>query len=295
MPTPVAHCHGTVAGYAYCHADAVRSPALDDLLAGHADKPCYVASDSFAAHAVTALHQHEGGRPDLGVLSGPAYGAGSLHALIHHCEQARAAEATVACGAVVLGGGSWGTAAPALSSSNLPVSGNDDIAGISGRLHASGAGLRACRRAAGRAGPRHNGGRQRLEAAAATAGRHASVRCAGPAAGTACSPASGAGCYHRELWLSAALERFQLCPDVWIAHSFGANTVLTLLARHAAHPGPPRPRADLAVLQGYAPGRSPGPLFRQHVNEFLTLSNQSIRARTARAGAGCPAAHDARA
>lgn len=101
-------CHGTVAGYAYCHADAVRSPALDDLLAGHADKPCYVASDSFAAHAVTALHQHEGGRPDLGVLSGPAYGAGTLYALIHHCEQARAAEATVACGAVVLGGGSWG-------------------------------------------------------------------------------------------------------------------------------------------------------------------------------------------
>jgi len=100
--------HGALAGYAYCHADAARSPALDALLTDHASKPCYVAGDSFAAHAVTALHQREGAQRDLGILSGPAYGAGTLYALIHHCEQARAAEPESARGAVVLGGGSWG-------------------------------------------------------------------------------------------------------------------------------------------------------------------------------------------
>ncbi|WP_454765220.1 beta-ketoacyl synthase N-terminal-like domain-containing protein [Cupriavidus campinensis] len=101
-------CHGALAGYAYCHADAAHSQALDGLLARHPGKPCYVAGDSFAVHALTALHRREGARPDLGILSGPAYGAGVLYALIHHCEQARAGEPGTERGAVVLGGGSWG-------------------------------------------------------------------------------------------------------------------------------------------------------------------------------------------
>jgi len=103
-----APCHGTLADYAFCHADAAHSQALDALLAGHAGKPCYVAGDSFAAHALASLHLREGAQVDLGMLSAPAYGAGTLYALIHHCEQARAGRPEMADGAVVLGGGSWG-------------------------------------------------------------------------------------------------------------------------------------------------------------------------------------------
>ncbi|MNS93851.1 2-succinyl-6-hydroxy-2,4-cyclohexadiene-1-carboxylate synthase [compost metagenome] len=85
-----------------------------------------------------------------------------------------------------------------------------------------------------------------------------------------------------ERWLSAALERFQLCPDVWIAHSFGANTVLTLLAQHPATPGATAPAALVSPFYKALHREVTWSLFQQHVNAFPDFVQQSIRARTAR-------------
>jgi len=85
-----------------------------------------------------------------------------------------------------------------------------------------------------------------------------------------------------EQWLHAALERFQLCPDVWVAHSFGANTVLTLLARHPSLPGATAPAALISPFYKASHHEVTWSLFQQYVNEFRDFVELSIRCRTTR-------------
>ncbi|WP_454765221.1 alpha/beta fold hydrolase [Cupriavidus campinensis] len=85
-----------------------------------------------------------------------------------------------------------------------------------------------------------------------------------------------------EQWLRTALERFQLRPDVWVAHSFGANAVLTLLALHPTLPGATAPAALISPFYKASHHEVTWSLFQQYVNEFRDFVELSIRCRTTR-------------
>ncbi|MDF3835348.1 alpha/beta hydrolase [Cupriavidus basilensis] len=84
-----------------------------------------------------------------------------------------------------------------------------------------------------------------------------------------------------EDWLREALDAFQLQPDAWVAHSFGASTVLALLARDAAFD-----RVPVALISPFYKVSSQDvtwPLFQRYVNEFTDFVELSIRLRRRRA------------
>lgn len=82
-----------------------------------------------------------------------------------------------------------------------------------------------------------------------------------------------------EEWLREALDAFGLQPDAWVAHSFGASTVLALLASRNTSDGAP-----VVLISPFYKASSEDvtwPLFQRYVNEFTDFIELSIRVRRA--------------
>ncbi|WP_345812298.1 alpha/beta hydrolase [Paraburkholderia sp. PREW-6R] len=88
-----------------------------------------------------------------------------------------------------------------------------------------------------------------------------------------------------DTWLALAINAFDLRPDAFAAHSFGANVLLAFLATHGA-PGTPS-----VVVSPFYKARQADfswALLRQYVGEFPRFVEESM---TQRAG-GRPVPHD---
>jgi len=80
-------------------------------------------------------------------------------------------------------------------------------------------------------------------------------------------------------WLRAALERFELQADAWVAHSFGASTLLSLLAEQPDAPGAQAPAVLISPFFKRRPQDVSWPLFQRYVNEFQKFVELSLRVR----------------
>lgn len=78
-------------------------------------------------------------------------------------------------------------------------------------------------------------------------------------------------------WLQQALDVFELTPDAWLAHSFGASTLLGLMSRGAAR----HQRPAVLVSPFFKPCHTQvtWPLFERYVAEFTDFVRLSIRVR----------------
>jgi len=85
-----------------------------------------------------------------------------------------------------------------------------------------------------------------------------------------------------EQWLAEGVRRFGIQPDAWIAHSFGASTLVSLLAKDRTFPGAAAPASLLSPF--YAPSRRgvTWHLLKRYIDEFPAFVEQSILARTSR-------------
>lgn len=81
-----------------------------------------------------------------------------------------------------------------------------------------------------------------------------------------------------EDWLHAALDAFELEPDAWVAHSFGASTLLALLAG-AGQRGRHVPAVLISPFYKASPAEVTWPLFQHYVNRFTDFVEMSIRVR----------------
>lgn len=86
-------------------------------------------------------------------------------------------------------------------------------------------------------------------------------------------------CMGPEAWLQTALTSFELKPDAWIAHSFGASTVLSLIAQQRASPGARAPMALISPFYKPTTSEVTWPLFQRYVSEFTDFVELSIRTR----------------
>lgn len=80
-----------------------------------------------------------------------------------------------------------------------------------------------------------------------------------------------------EDWLRTAVEAFELHPDAWIAHSFGASTLLAMLAT-SDEPSD----APVTLVSPFYKASSKDvtwPLFQGYVNRFTDFVELSIRVR----------------
>lgn len=84
-------------------------------------------------------------------------------------------------------------------------------------------------------------------------------------------------------WLGAAVRHFKLCPDAWIAHSFGASALISLLATDRTVPGAAAPTALISPFHKASQEDIDWQLFQRHVDDFQKFIELSIVSRTPRA------------
>jgi pimeloyl-ACP methyl ester carboxylesterase len=78
-------------------------------------------------------------------------------------------------------------------------------------------------------------------------------------------------------WLQRALDEFELAPDAWLAHSFGASTLLGLLSRSG--PEQQRPAVLVSPFFKSCHTQVTWPLFERYVAEFIDFVRLSVRIR----------------
>lgn len=84
-----------------------------------------------------------------------------------------------------------------------------------------------------------------------------------------------------EAWLLAACEAFDLRPDAWIAHSFGASTLLALLTSDD-RPGAHAPAVLISPFYKASHEDVTWSLFERYVTRFSGFVEKSIKARLKR-------------
>lgn len=82
-----------------------------------------------------------------------------------------------------------------------------------------------------------------------------------------------------QAWLQTALELFDLRPDAWVAHSFGASALLALLAGDRSGRGAEAPAVLISPFYKATHQEVTWPLFQRYVNEFTDFVELSIRVR----------------
>lgn len=82
-----------------------------------------------------------------------------------------------------------------------------------------------------------------------------------------------------QAWLRAALDGFGLKPDGWVAHSFGASAVLSLLATEERDDGAGAPAVLISPFFKHSHREVTWPLFERYVREFTRFVELSIRVR----------------
>lgn len=81
-----------------------------------------------------------------------------------------------------------------------------------------------------------------------------------------------------ESWLNDTLDAFDLRPDAWIAHSFGASTLLAWLSS-SDRPGAHAPAVLISPFYKARHQDITWPLFEQYVTRFTDFVAMSIRLR----------------
>lgn len=82
-----------------------------------------------------------------------------------------------------------------------------------------------------------------------------------------------------QAWLQAALEQFDLHPDAWVAHSFGASALLALLSGNRSGRGAEAPAVLISPFYKATHQEVTWPLFQRYVNNFTDFVELSIRVR----------------
>lgn len=85
-----------------------------------------------------------------------------------------------------------------------------------------------------------------------------------------------------EAWLQAALIAFDLRPDAWVAHSFGATTLLALLSTLTHPPGAQAPAVLISPFYKASHEDVTWPLFEHYVTRFTAFVEMSIQTRVKR-------------
>lgn len=83
-------------------------------------------------------------------------------------------------------------------------------------------------------------------------------------------------------WLGYLVRHFGLCPDAWVAHSFGASTLLSLLATDRTLPGSAAPAALISPFYKASQEDINWRFFRRYVEDFREFIELSIVSRTRR-------------
>ena len=85
-------------------------------------------------------------------------------------------------------------------------------------------------------------------------------------------------------WLRAALDTFDLRPHAWLAHSFGASTLLSLLASGRTDRGLAAPTVLISPFFKASHHEVSWPLFEGYVRRFTEFVELSIRTRVGARG-----------
>jgi pimeloyl-ACP methyl ester carboxylesterase len=84
-----------------------------------------------------------------------------------------------------------------------------------------------------------------------------------------------------EVWLAATLSSFDIRPDAWVAHSFGATTLLALLTA-TDRPGAQAPAVLVSPFYKASHEDVTWPLFENYVVRFTGFVEMSIKTRVKR-------------